>query len=169
MKKLIIFLSLTALSVWGFTPAQAATIKVTLTTIQRDTAFHYFESEFIQANANKDCQGALEKLINKSGSGPIFASPLVKLGSAIKVKNENGKTVGLGKITKGTYQKTEVQTGTDWKGDPYVLIVGRCLFTSTISLKSATFYEFNIGKSEPIDVSYTQLKKQKWKVTLYAD
>ena len=74
-------------------------------------------------------------------------------GDPIKFKNESGKTVGIGKLSKAFAIEDE--------GSFY------CGYTATVTVGAAKFYSVTIDGREGPDYSFAELKKKKWKVSLY--
>ena len=84
-------------------------------------------------------------------------------GDRVKVTDESGKTVGLGRFdtwkTKGkAFEKR------NWDGDPSTRYVVQCDLIAKIQVGNAKFYEVEINGATA-EYSRSELKKNKWKLT----
>jgi hypothetical protein len=105
--------------------------------------FEYIPTKADMASALKDC---------KAG----YNDYNIKLNSTIKVNNESGKVVGLGKLaTAKVFQDPDM-----------VSDVFQCKYFGSVKVNSAKFYKLLIDGRNGPDYSFAELKKQKWTVKL---
>jgi len=106
--------------------------------------------------------GAKKCLRGFFGGYPLKKMSINK-SSKVKVFNESGKVVGLGSLQKVTWKKA----GVDLDADGLEYPLGNCTFTGKIKVKKADFYSISVaGVDETYDVAFSDLVKQKWKLTL---
>lgn len=103
----------------------------------------YIPTKADMASALKDC---------KAG----YNDYNIKLNSTIKVNNESGKVVGLGKLaTAKVFQDPDMSSD-----------VFQCKYFGSVKVNSAKFYKLLIDGRNGPDYSFAELKKQKWTVKL---
>ncbi len=85
----------------------------------------------------------------------------------IRIKNDAGKIVGIGTLTKVGWKTDHEEIDSE---DGTRVWVGNCTYSTTIKIASSNFYSIEFsGKGSNVaayDVSLSELKKQKWKITL---
>lgn len=78
------------------------------------------------------------------------------VGSPIKVVNESGKVIGLGKLTKAS-----VWQNPDISPDHY-----QCKYQGTVKVSKAKFYKVYLINHAGPDYSFSELQKKKWSIKL---
>jgi hypothetical protein len=148
----------------------------------------------VDSKCSKENQKKAALLVKKPSTKTAFDLGCKKqddsyLGSRIKVTTASGATAGLGNLTsvKSTNIHWELNPDNtpDWNGngdypyesaedDPnyiedgyeYVFFTADCIYTGGVTLVKSNAYTIFIDGSRGPEYSYSELVKQKWKVTL---
>lgn len=137
--------------------AAAATYTLNLSVYEPEGYLGLFSDE-----SQTPARGAIKCLRGFFGGYPI-KKMIVTKSSKVKVFNESGKVVGLGSLSTVTWKKV----GTDLNADGKEYPLGNCIFSAKIKVKKADFYSISItGVDEPYDAEFSDLVKNKWKLTL---
>lgn len=149
-KKLIVAIVLLFSQIIGSTYSQAAsTYKLTVVVVELEAVKQI--ARFNGATVKDVCGQKQVEFLNKSFTGQ---NAKVTSFTRIRVKNESGKIIGTGSLSKILWAE-DYASGN--------LIQGTCLFTTTITVKAAEYYTVELVGLESYDFSIADLKKTKWK------
>jgi hypothetical protein len=104
---------------------------------------------------------------------PVSTSDILKyqkIGnkSKIKVKNDSGKIVGIGTLSKVGWKKDRSEEDED--PEIGTVVYGTCTYSQSIKVTKSNFYsiEFSGTNTEipAFDIALSDLIKKKWKLTL---
>ena len=153
-------------------PANAATTyKLNLTVIEEaaigQIALYDDEGDQSAKHGLKECTSDKIFYVNSNATSTSDIAKLTKVGNRtqVKVKNDSGKVVGLGTLSKVKWTKTEAYED----DDPEIgyVVKGTCTYSAVITLKVSDFYSIEIpNMTTPYDVSLADLKADKWKLIL---
>ena len=122
-----------------------------------------------------------------------FEMAEIRLGSKAKAVNQSGATAGLGKVTSvalgKVYKGFQPLWGSEDDADPEswlsqfsryydydgdnptsvdTVFVAPCIFKGTINnLRTSSFYRFYVGDYRTDEYDINELKKNKWKLSLF--
>lgn len=168
----ILAMSLVASFVTASQSEAATTYTINLRVIDSDSATNialYDDSGDQSASHGvKECSDSKVMWINRNASRASDIMKFTKVGNRtkIKVKNDSGKVVGLGTLSKVSW----LQDREEMDDDPEIglVVFGTCIYSQKIKVKASDFYSIEISglDAEPFDVSLASLKKKKWNLTL---
>jgi hypothetical protein len=141
-KKLIHVFALTLIANLFSSPAQASTYNLKIY-IKITSDYSWIDEDGNEDGVKDDCANG-------------YNDYDIGMGSSLKVVNESGKTIGLGKVTKVSI----------WRYDYEEDLVAHCGFRGTVKVGNAKFYKILVDGRNGPDYSLAQLKKLKWSVTL---
>ena len=171
----LLIITLALLNLMGV-PAgnSASSYTINLTIIDEDAATNValYDDDGDQSSAHgkKKCTDSKVLWLNPN---PRTTSDIIKyqkIGNRtqIKIKNDSGKVVGLGTLSKVSWIKDREEIDDD--PEIGLQVFGTCVYSQKIRVKSSDFYsiEFANSNSEitPYDISLSELKKKKFKLTL---
>jgi hypothetical protein len=130
--------------------AKANTLKVTITA--GDSWFKTAETES-EVKRTVDC-----------GRSYKFGDSKLSQGQSVKISNESGKQIGLGKTV---WKVRDVEDRLDFWGEGVMRFGALCVLEVTVkNLKKAEMYQIMIGTFDAGAYSYEEMVQDKWKLTL---
>lgn len=82
--------------------------------------------------------------------------------SRIKIENQSGKIIGLGRITKVFVEpQYEYENGKEIGGFTF-----SCRYTGSVRIPRAKFYKIFVDRRQGPEYSFQELSKAKWKIKL---
>jgi hypothetical protein len=156
-------------------PADAAksyTIALTLIVEEAATNFALYDDEGNQdsAHGRKKCSDDNPIWLNPNptSTSDIAKSMKVNKNTRVKVKSDSGRTVGIGTLSKvGWIKDREEQDEDEEIG---YIIYGTCTYSQSIKVSKSAFYSIELSGTKtpvnPFDISFQDLMKKKWKLTL---
>jgi hypothetical protein len=172
MKRLITLVAIMSLLLINVMPANAATTyKLTLIVIEESAmgqiALYDDDGDQSPKHGLKKCTSNKIFYVNRNATSTADIAGFTKVGNRtqVKVKNDSGKVVGLGNLTKVKWTKTDEYED----DDPEIgyVVRGTCSYSAVITLKASDFYSIEIpNMTTPYDISLADLKADKWKLTL---
>lgn len=147
-------------------PASATTLSVTYEVWDTDVVINIEDGKPIPS-ASSIRNSLLWKCRN---------SLAVRVGTQIRAVNQNGATAGLGrlnsvsigKVTRGTQDFYALdEEDNDGPSFTEVAFVAPCVFKGSVAnLRRADFYRFTIGKASSEEFDSSELRRNKWKLSL---
>jgi hypothetical protein len=149
-KKLVVVVVLLFSQILGLSHSQAAsTYKLEVVVVELEAVKQI--ARFNGATVKEVCGQKKVTFLNKSFTGQ---DAKVTSFTRIRVKNESGKIIGTGSLSKILWAE-DYASGN--------LIQGTCLFTTIITVKAAEYYTVELVGLDSYDFSLADLKKTKWK------
>jgi hypothetical protein len=175
LKITVVFATVLAMGLGSTVPAQSATsYTLKLTIIDEDAATNValYDDAGDQSTKHgvKKCSDSKLMWLNPD---PVSTSDILKyqkIGnkSKIKVKNDSGKIVGIGTLSKVGWIKDRAEEDED--PEIGTIVYGTCTYSQKIKVFKSNFYsiEFSGTNTEipAFDISLSELIKKKWKLTL---
>lgn len=177
MRKLVVGLfafSLFISQINIFQANAASRYKINLTIVDEDAstnvALYDDDGDQSSAHGKKKCANAKVMWLNQNAISTSDIIKYQKVGNKtqIKIKNDSGKVVGLGTLSKVGWIKDREEMDDD--PDIGLVVYGTCTYSQVITVKASDFYSLEFAntnaKITPYDISASDLKKKKWKLTL---
>jgi hypothetical protein len=151
----------------------ATTYTLKLTIIDEDAATNiavYGDEDQSVKGAIKNCSTAKEMWLNPNPQSTSDIIKFQKIGnkSKIKVKNDSGKIVGIGTLSKVGWIKDREELDDDSSSG--IIVYGTCTYSQSIKVSKSNFYSIEFSGTNTdipsFDVALTDLIKKKWKLTL---
>jgi hypothetical protein len=145
-------------------PASATTLSVTYEVWDTDVVINIEDGEPVPSASS----------IKRSLLWKCRNSLSIRVGTQIRAVNQNGATAGLGrlntvsigKVTRGT-QDFYANFDEDEPTFTEVAFVAPCVFKGTVAnLRKADFYRFTIGKGTTEEFDSSDLRRDKWRLSL---
>ena len=120
-------------------------------------------------HGKKECSEAKKMYINPDPTSTSDIVKYQKIGntSKIKVKNDSGKIVGIGTLSKIGWKKDRVEND-----DPEIgpIVYGTCSYSQKIKVSKSNFYSIEFSGTNvdvpSFDIALSDLIKKKWKLKL---
>jgi hypothetical protein len=175
LKITVVFATVLAMGLGSTVPSQSATsYTLKLTIIDEDAATNValYDDAGDQSTKHgvKKCSDSKLMWLNPD---PVSTSDILKyqkIGnkSKIKVKNDSGKIVGIGTLSKVGWKKDRSEEDED--PEIGTVVYGTCTYSQSIKVTKSNFYsiEFSGTNTEipAFDIALSDLIKKKWKLTL---
>lgn len=159
----LVAFALLALPLLPAAVAASYTLKVEVTITSEFEYFEGYEVEVYDEDENGNPIEEAEYIPTKADMASAivdckagYNDYKIRVNSAIKVNNESGKVVGLGKLnTAKVVQDPEMDSS-----------VYQCKYFGIVKVSPAKFYKLLIDGRNGPDYSFAELKRQKWTVKL---
>lgn len=133
-------------------------------------ALYSGEGDLNQSHGKKKCTGEKVFWINPNATSTNDLAKWTKIGNKtkVKVKNDSGKIVGIGTLSKVGWKKDREEIDED--PEIGLKVYGTCTYSQVIKVSKSNFYSIEFSGTNTVvpsfDISLSDLIKKKWNLTL---